>query len=75
MTQDEQLIDYLNLEEGLYDALLRDLSLSKEKRVSVKRAFIGSFLLAVVIVALNSKSIKRLVKLTGYSNEQIQEDH
>ncbi|MCG1164972.1 hypothetical protein K4P46_11735 [Staphylococcus epidermidis] len=44
MTQDEQLIDYLNLEEGLYDALLRDLSLSKEKRVSVKRAFIGSFL-------------------------------
>lgn len=66
MTQDEQLIDYLNLEEGLYDALLRDLSLSKEKRVSVKRAFIGSFLLAVVIVALNSKSIKRLVKLTGY---------
>ena len=65
MTQDEQLIDYLNHEEGLYDALLRDLSLSKE-RVSVKRAFIGSFLLAVVIVALNSKSIKRLVKLTGY---------
>lgn len=44
MTQDEQLIDYLNHEEGLYDALLRDLSLSKEKRVSVKRAFIGSFL-------------------------------
>ena len=65
MTQDEQLIDYLNHEEGLYDALLRDLSLSKES-VSVKRAFIGSFLLAVVIVALNSKSIKRLVKLTGY---------
>ena len=42
MTQDEQLIDYLNHEEGLYDALLRDLSLSK-KRVSVKRAFIGHF--------------------------------
>ncbi|MCZ4237537.1 hypothetical protein O4H25_11775 [Staphylococcus equorum] len=44
MTQDEQLIDYLNHEEGLYDSLLSDLSLSKEKRVSVKRAFIGSFL-------------------------------
>ena len=39
MTQDEQLIDYLNHEEGLYDALLRDLSLSKEKRVSVKRIY------------------------------------
>lgn len=44
MTQDEQLIEYLNQEEGLYDALLNELSLDKGKRKYVKRAFIGSFL-------------------------------
>lgn len=44
MTQDSKLIDYLNHKEGLYDALLEDLSLSKEEKKFVKRAFIGSFL-------------------------------
>lgn len=44
MTQDSKLIDYLNHKEGLYDALLEDLSLSKKEKKFVKRAFIGSFL-------------------------------
>lgn len=44
MTQDQELIEHLNREEGLYDALLKELSLDKEKRLFVKRAFIGSFL-------------------------------
>ncbi|MBO1198279.1 hypothetical protein J3T65_09810 [Staphylococcus simiae] len=44
MTQDQQLIKYLNHEEGLYDLLLKELSIDKDKRKYVKRAFIGSFL-------------------------------
>ena len=44
MTQDSKLIDFLNHKEGLYDALLEDLSLSKKEKKFVKRAFIGSFL-------------------------------
>ncbi|HHD1328027.1 TPA: hypothetical protein ACN11K_001895 [Staphylococcus aureus] len=44
MTQDSKLIDYLNHKEGLYDALLEDLSLSKKEKKFVKRTFIGSFL-------------------------------
>lgn len=44
MTQDQQLIEHLNREEGLYDALLKELLLDKDKRLFVKRAFIGSFL-------------------------------
>ncbi|MFK4181959.1 DNA polymerase [Staphylococcus cohnii] len=44
MTKDSKLIDYLNHEEGLYDALLEDLSLSKKEKKFVKRAFIGAFL-------------------------------
>lgn len=44
MTQDSKLIDYLNHKEGLYDALLEDLSLTKKEKKYVKRAFIGSFL-------------------------------
>ncbi|HLR39633.1 MAG TPA: hypothetical protein VK068_04460 [Jeotgalicoccus sp.] len=44
MTQDSKLIDYLNYKEGLYDALLEDLSLTKKEKKYVKRAFIGSFL-------------------------------
>ncbi len=72
MTQDQQLIYYSNHERGLYDALLRDY-LCQEKRVSVKRAFIGHFFLAVVIVALNSKSIKKHVY--QWLDEQIQEGH
>ncbi|MEX6125509.1 hypothetical protein AB6F97_05850 [Staphylococcus arlettae] len=44
MTQDSKLIDYLDHKEGLYDALLEDLSLSKKEKKFVKRAFIGSFL-------------------------------
>ncbi|MET1438246.1 hypothetical protein ABUR82_10975, partial [Staphylococcus aureus] len=44
MTKDSKLIDYLNHKEGLYDALLEDLSLSKKEKKFVKRAFIGSFL-------------------------------
>lgn len=44
MTQDSTLIDYLNQEEGLYGELLDKLSLQKEQRKLVKRAFIGSFL-------------------------------
>ena len=44
MTQDSKLIDFLNHKEGLYDALLEDLSLSKKEKKFVKRTFIGSFL-------------------------------
>src|SRR5699024_7872291 len=44
MTQDSKLIDYLNHKEGLYDALLEDLSLSKKEKKFVKRACIGSLL-------------------------------
>ena len=44
MTKDSKLIDYLNHEEGLYDALLEDLSLSKKEKKFIKRAFIGAFL-------------------------------
>ena len=35
MTQDSKLIDYLNHKEGLYDALLEDLSLSKRRKSSL----------------------------------------
>ena len=54
MTQDSKLIDYLNHKEGLYDALLEDLSLSKKEKKFVKRTFIGSFYLAATSIAPNS---------------------
>ena len=75
MTQDEQLIDYLNHEEGLYDALLRDLSLSK-KRVSVKRAFIGSFLFGGRYSSSKFKINQEVSEINWLQvNEQIQEGH
>ena len=44
ITNDQHLKNYLNKDEGLYDKLLSVLSLNKEYRKLVKRAFIGSFL-------------------------------
>lgn len=44
LTDDKHLKEQLNDNQGLYDALLNNLSLSEEYRKFVKRAFIGSFL-------------------------------
>ena len=54
MTQDSKLIDYLNHKEGLYDALLEDLSLSKKEKSSLNEHLLVRFYLAATSIALNS---------------------